>query len=79
MRGHVKWNLPSAMALTGQSPWMLNASVRDNVLLGRPFREKRYRKVLAACDLNADIDILPEKDETEVINDLALLIWDNYG
>ena len=66
MRGHVEWSLPSAMALTGQSPWMLNASVRDNVLLGRPFKEKRYRKVLSACDLNADIDISPQKDETEV-------------
>jgi ABC-type multidrug transport system fused ATPase/permease subunit len=57
VRGHVKWNLPSAVALTGQNPWLLNASVKDNVLLGRPYREKRYQKVLAACDLNADIEV----------------------
>ena len=64
--GKVSWNLPSPVALTGQKPWLLNASIKDNILLGRPLKEKRYRKVLTACDLNADIDLLPEGDETEV-------------
>lgn len=66
LRGSIKWHLPPAVALTGQRPWLLNASIRDNILLGRPFKEKRYEKVLRACDLKADIELLPEGDETEV-------------
>ncbi len=66
LRGNVAWHLPSAVAFTGQNPWLLNASVRDNILLGRPFKEKRYQKVLSACDLNADIELLPDGDNTEV-------------
>ncbi len=67
LSGDVMWNLPPGpTAVVSQKPWLLNASVRDNILLGRPLREKRYRKVLAACDLNADVDLLPDGDETEV-------------
>eukprot|EP00095_Tigriopus_kingsejongensis_P009125 snap_masked-scaffold595_size129005-processed-gene-0.7 protein:Tk09125 transcript:snap_masked-scaffold595_size129005-processed-gene-0.7-mRNA-1 annotation:"cystic fibrosis transmembrane conductance regulator" len=66
LRGYVKWHLPPTVALTGQKPWLLNASIRDNILLGRPFKEKRYDKVLRVCDLRADLDLLPEGDETEV-------------
>ncbi len=66
MSGELKWYLPPSVALMGQRPWLMNASVKDNILLGRPFREKRYRKVLEACDLNTDIDLLPDGDETEV-------------
>ena len=35
-------------------------------MLGRPYKEKKYRKVIAACDLAADFDFLPEGDDTEV-------------
>ncbi len=66
LSGELRWNLPASVSFTGQKPWLLNASVRDNILLGRPFKEKRYHKVLAACDLNADINLLPDGDETEV-------------
>ena len=41
--------------------------------MGRPWKEKRYKKVLFACDLNTDIDFLPFKDDTEVGDDGALL------
>ena len=44
----------------------MNASIKDNILLGRAMREKRYQKVIKACDLAADIDLLPEGDDTEV-------------
>jgi len=40
--------------------------VRDNILLGRSFNEKRYEKVLEACDLHSDIEAFPERDATEV-------------
>jgi ABC-type multidrug transport system fused ATPase/permease subunit len=63
----------AAVAFVGQRPWIINATIKENILLGRPLKEKRYRKVLAACDLDADINILPLKDDTEVGEDGGLL------
>ena len=38
-----------------QEPWLRQGSVRDNILLGKPLRVARYREVLRACDLAADL------------------------
>lgn len=45
---------------------MLNATVRDNITFGSPYRPKRYNKVVEACALEKDIRILPEQDDTEI-------------
>lgn len=49
-----------------QKPWLLNATLRENILFGQPFRPRRYGRVIAACSLQPDIDILPGKDLTEI-------------
>ena len=41
-------------------------TVRENILFGRPYDEKRYNDVLAACALLPDIAILPAQDLTEI-------------
>jgi len=45
---------------------MLNASVRENIIFGRGFRARRYKRVIEACALQPDIDILPDNDATEI-------------
>jgi len=45
---------------------MLNASIRDNILFGELFQSQRYKKVISACALQPDIDILPNQDLTEI-------------
>ncbi len=52
---------------------MISSSIRDNILLGQPFKEKRYRKVLSASDLDVDIALLPAGDLTEVGDNGMLL------
>ncbi|CAB4057871.1 ABCC9 [Lepeophtheirus salmonis] len=42
--GSVKWNVPDTVALLGQRPWLLNTTIKDNILLGRPFKEKKIQK-----------------------------------
>jgi ABC-type transport system involved in Fe-S cluster assembly fused permease/ATPase subunit len=49
-----------------QKPWLLNTTLRENILFGQPFRPHRYGRVIAACSLQPDIDILPGKDLTEI-------------
>jgi ABC-type bacteriocin/lantibiotic exporters, contain an N-terminal double-glycine peptidase domain len=49
-----------------QKPWLLNATLRENILFGQPFRPRRYGRIIEACSLQPDIDILPGKDLTEI-------------
>ena len=49
-----------------QLPWLLNATVRDNITFGSPWDEKRYHAVVAACALDTEFKLLPGGDLTEV-------------
>ena len=46
-RGCLSWGLECTQAVgyVAQRPWLLNATVRDNILFGSHLNEKRYQKV----------------------------------
>ncbi|XP_072031474.1 ATP-binding cassette sub-family C member 9-like [Amphiura filiformis] len=54
------------VAYGAQKAWLMNATLRDNVLFGIPYNQGRYRKVIDACSLKPDINILPGGDMTEI-------------
>ena len=54
------------IAYAPQQAWVQNASIRDNILFGRPYDDEFYKKVLEICALNIDIDILPAGHLTEI-------------
>ncbi|GAA5926134.1 hypothetical protein JCM3775_005214 [Rhodotorula graminis] len=60
------WVSPAHVAFVPQQAWLQNASVRDNVIFGLPFREERYRATLEACSLVSDLEILEDGDSTEI-------------
>lgn len=49
-----------------QTAWIQNASLRNNVLFGQEFDEKRYKKALKDACLEPDLAILPDGDMTEI-------------
>lgn len=49
-----------------QTPWLQNASIKAQILLGLPLDRQRYAQVLDACSLRSDLSRLPDGDETEV-------------
>lgn len=53
-------------AYVSQQAWILNATLKENILFGEPFNAKRYFHTLHCCCLNDDIDLLPGGDETEI-------------
>ncbi|XP_048461284.1 ATP-binding cassette sub-family C member 5-like [Rhincodon typus] len=53
-------------AYVAQQAWLLNASLRDNILFGKNYEEERYNNVLEACCLYPDIEALPCGDMTEI-------------
>ena len=60
------WIVPRTIAFVGQTPWIENATLRDNILFGLPFSKFRYTSVLEACGLPQDIATMEKKDLTEV-------------
>ncbi|KAI1893848.1 hypothetical protein AGOR_G00127890 [Albula goreensis] len=53
-------------AYVAQQAWILNASLRDNILFGKEYEEERYQMVVSACCLRPDLAILPNGDLTEI-------------
>ncbi|KAG7451066.1 ABC transporter [Guyanagaster necrorhizus] len=49
-----------------QSAWIQNATIRDNICFGRPFKEDKYRQAVKDSCLEPDLDMLPNGDMTEV-------------
>jgi hypothetical protein len=47
------------VSYAAQDPWIRNASLRDNILMGTPMDLERYQRVLADCALLADIESMP--------------------
>ncbi|XP_058122435.1 ATP-binding cassette sub-family C member Sur [Anopheles ziemanni] len=66
LSGELLWNKYSSIAYVPQKPWLQNATIRENVLFGESFRPKRYDRVLRACALKPDLDLMPAGDGTEI-------------
>ncbi|KAH7046339.1 P-loop containing nucleoside triphosphate hydrolase protein [Linnemannia elongata] len=55
-----------SIAYVPQQAWIINATVRENVLLGKPFDQEKYDRIIYASGLKPDIDMLPAEDLTEI-------------
>ncbi|KAJ1996422.1 hypothetical protein GGI25_000485 [Coemansia spiralis] len=54
------------IAYAPQQPWIMNATLRDNILFGLKYDEAFYNQVIDACALRPDLDILAAGDMTEI-------------
>ncbi|XP_006460356.1 hypothetical protein AGABI2DRAFT_203369 [Agaricus bisporus var. bisporus H97] len=56
------------IAYCGQNPWLEHASIRDNIVFDSTYGydKARYEKVVEACALLPDFEILPDRDLTEI-------------
>ncbi|EJD45804.1 ABC transporter [Auricularia subglabra TFB-10046 SS5] len=54
------------VAYCSQQAWVQNATIRENILFGKPFDEERYWKAIRDSCLESDLNILPHGDMTEV-------------
>lgn len=61
-----EWLIPSLTAFVSQTPWIETGTVQDNITFGLPLVDSRYQKVLRACSLEKDIELLVDGDKTEV-------------
>ncbi|WVR09429.1 hypothetical protein IAU60_006496 [Kwoniella sp. DSM 27419] len=53
-------------ALCSQTPWIQNATVRENILFGQRWNEERYWNTIRDASLEADLELLEDGDGTEI-------------
>ncbi|KAK9543036.1 hypothetical protein VZT92_000849 [Zoarces viviparus] len=53
-------------AYVSQQAWIFHGTVQENILMGEHLDQSKYNRVLDACSLRADLDILPYGDQTEI-------------
>ncbi|KAH3670504.1 hypothetical protein OGAPHI_001019, partial [Ogataea philodendri] len=58
--------LVESVAYCAQTAWLLNATIKENILFASPFNQERYDAVIYACGLARDLEILEAGDETEI-------------
>lgn len=56
----------NSIAYCSQAAWLLNDTVKNNILFNSPFNEARYKAVVEACGLKRDFEILKAGDLTEI-------------
>ena len=54
------------VAYCAQQAWLVNDTIKQNVVFASPWNAKRYQEVLHACALVKDLEVLDARDETQV-------------
>ncbi|GAB1524453.1 hypothetical protein RhiTH_007607 [Rhizoctonia solani] len=63
-RGRVSFG--GKTAYCSQMAWIQNATLRDNIIFGRPWDEERYWTSIRDASLETDLELLPDGDLTEI-------------
>ena len=63
IKGDVK--LAGTVGFCPQVPWIQNATLRNNIIFGKPFDRAKYDKVIQCCALESDFEML-SGDATEI-------------
>ena len=53
-------------AYVPQQAWIFNATVRENITMGKPVSESLYQNALTACALRTDLANMTDGDMTEI-------------
>ncbi|KAH0624489.1 hypothetical protein JD844_031979, partial [Phrynosoma platyrhinos] len=54
------------IAYVSQQPWVFSGTVRSNILFGKEYHKDKYEKVLKACALKKDMEMLGDGDLTMI-------------
>ncbi|EXJ91043.1 hypothetical protein A1O1_04150 [Capronia coronata CBS 617.96] len=58
--------LTDSVAYCAQQAWLVNATIKENILFASPYDEDRYLEIISICALERDLEILDAGDQTLV-------------
>uniref|UniRef100_A0A4X2MBL1 Multidrug resistance-associated protein 4 n=1 Tax=Vombatus ursinus TaxID=29139 RepID=A0A4X2MBL1_VOMUR len=59
-------NVKGRIAYVSQQPWVFSGTVRSNILFGKNYEKEKYDKVIKACALKKDLQLLEDGDLTVI-------------
>ncbi|XP_045666907.1 ATP-binding cassette sub-family C member 4 isoform X1 [Ursus americanus] len=65
-RSHGLVSVHGRIAYVSQQPWVFSGTVRSNILFGKKYEKERYEKVIKACALKKDLQLLEDGDLTVI-------------
>ena len=66
LSGRVNISGDLRLAYVSQQAWIQNSTVRGNILFGTQYDAAKYQKVIEACALKPDLEMLTAGDQTEI-------------
>lgn len=64
-----------SIAYVPQQAWIQNATLRDNIVFGKSLDHASYQRVIEACALKPDLEMLPAGDQTEIGEKVVIWSW----
>ena len=58
--------ITGSISLIEQNPWILNQTIRNNILFGQNLDPQKYNETIEICQLARDLSILPGGDLTQI-------------
>ena len=59
-------NILGGVCYVPQKPWIMNGTVKDNIIFNADFDEKKYQEAIKYSCLERDISILSNGDQTMI-------------
>jgi ABC-type multidrug transport system fused ATPase/permease subunit len=66
MRTQGECRLLGSIGYVPQEAWLLNMSLRDNIIFGSPYDEAKFNRVIKVCALKRDLSLMANGDQTEI-------------
>ena len=60
--------LNGTVAYVPQKAWVLNDTVKNNIIFNKPYNEEKYKTIVQICQLKPDFELLKQGDST-IISD----------
>lgn len=61
-----KMKINGSLSLVTQKPWIVNDTVRNNILFGKEFNRRKYEEVLFYASLKRDLELFTHGDKTMI-------------
>ncbi|XP_048454277.1 multidrug resistance-associated protein 4 [Rhincodon typus] len=59
-------DIKGKIAYCAQQPWVFPGTVRSNILFGKEYQRTKYEKIVTACALKRDLELLQDGDLTQI-------------
>ena len=66
LKANPETGLTESVAYCAQQAWLVNDTIKQNILFASPWDKTHYQRVIAACALERDLEILDNGDSTLV-------------